>query len=184
MFDAAGSTFPGAYGETVRVGKDARNNQEELVMGDTTLGPGAAGVFPRSTVWSLLRVSRRKLVGLQHPLVALHSQYRLWKAQGDPFLTSRMRTILLPPVLVGFHVVGLPSRSRTLWRLFHGFLDAAVRLFSRRVRSSSGAPAGRRSVHSVGAGRRALRAARRAQVSAPLGSVASVKGPDIFDQSF
>ena len=51
----------------------------------------------------------------------------------------------------------------------------AAAFFSRRARSA---------VESAGTGRRALRAARRAQVSAPLGSVASVEVPDSFEQSF
>ena len=53
-----------------------------------------------------------------------------------------------------------------------GRADAAA--FSRRSRSSA----------VVGTGRRALRAARRVQVSAPLGSVAFVKWPHSFEQSF
>ena len=54
----------------------------------------------------------------------------------------------------------------------------AAAAFSRRARSSAVESAG------TGTGRRALRAARQAQVSAPLGSVASVKVPDSFEQSF
>ena len=63
-------------------------------------------------------------------------------------------------------------------------VTAGALLVAGRVASAASSGRARSTGESAGSGRHALRAAKRVEVSAPLGSVASVKGPDKFQQCF
>ena len=59
-----GFNLPGAVDLSVRVVRDAQDNQEEPVMGDTPPGPGSAGFF-------CLICTRRSLVTVSWPFLLL-----------------------------------------------------------------------------------------------------------------